>query len=225
MSQESQSTGKHLPVHTFRIMTFLLGFWIVGAQIASVVAMGSVTGAIVFGVIGALGLMAAGMTGSSRTARPLSLCIALLGIIVSWSIYGRGQESWAKAYESSALLRHYGNDPLSLTDMERFQEQLRSGQVNWLETQQTLAQIRQNPPTKFEMGIFKTRRYLRQLLWPPLAYQRWRAGLPSDEQSNSRHRFRNQAEKEVAPLRTQASTWETARKPLRSRRDGRQKLA
>ena len=92
--------------------------------------------------------------------------------VISFFVYGRGD--WKQTYASSMMLRHYGMNPFNLEHKEIFEERLRSGEIDWVDAQSTLASYNESSQGQVTMCIFKTRRYLRQIFWPPLKYQAWR---------------------------------------------------
>jgi hypothetical protein len=67
-------------------------------------------------------------------------------------------------------------DAFNLTHQQEFQDKLRTGEIDWVESQSVLASVK---PTPLDMFRFKAKRYLRQMLWPPLSYQAWKREVTS----------------------------------------------
>jgi hypothetical protein len=147
----------------------VMGGWIVATQVCSTIARASLKLEVILAVLAAASLIISGFIWRRKAARNLSLIAALVLFAASVLVYKRGD--WTEAYRSDAMLRHYGMDVFRLKDQQEFQQKLRTGQIDWVDSQRVLASMN---PTQFDMVLFKARRYIRQTFWPPLQYQAWK---------------------------------------------------
>lgn len=159
----------------------LLGLWVLGTQVFLITARRSVSADSVLTLVAAVGLVIGGVLKSEkRTTRITFLAFSMVMFIISYFVYVRGD--WKETYASSMMLRHYGIDPFNLEHREEFQEKLRTGEIDWVDAQNTLTSFQKPPPATFTIYIFKTRRYLRQTFWPPLKYQAWKEEATSTQE-------------------------------------------
>lgn len=150
-------------------LVVIAGGWIIGTQVCSMFARGSIAPELILNVIAAVSLIVAGLAvRRSKTISRASFAVAAALFIASCLVYSRGD--WTRTYTSDAMLRHYGMDVFNLKHHQEFQDKLRTGEINWVESQSVLASVK---PTSFDMLQFKSKRYLRQMFWPPLRYQAW----------------------------------------------------
>lgn len=169
MNQHPDKTNRRPLPSATSIVLVVMGGWIVATQVCSTIARASLKLEVILAVLAAASLIISGFIWRRRVARNLSLIATLVLFAASVLIFAKGD--WTEAYRSDALLRHYGMDVFTLKDQQELQDKLRTGQIDWVDSQRVLASIN---PTHFDMVLFKARRYIRQTFWPPLQYQAWK---------------------------------------------------
>lgn len=165
----------------FRLMIIVCGIWVICTQVCSIFARGSVDIVSVLTILGAAAFAVVGLLRRElKIARIALLAVCVSSFVAAWIVYANWTANWTEAYASSATLHQYGADPFSLEDQKIIQEKLSTGQIDWLEMQQTLLKNQENPPSKIELNTFKLKRFLRQTFWPPLQYQFWKKTTVAD---------------------------------------------
>ncbi|MBC8869301.1 MAG: hypothetical protein H8E44_07775 [Planctomycetes bacterium] len=153
-------------VKWFRMLVSLVPAWIACTQAARLLVGDASLISPMLAIVAALCTGAAILL-PRHTGQAGLAAMAVVCVVLSWLLHPSGLQQYAVA----TALQERGYDIYSSRDKETFLADVNCGRLRILDFQQVVKAKMKTPPSTTTLVVFKSRRYVRFLFWPPLHWQ------------------------------------------------------